>query len=188
MLALVREDKSRVAVPVIIGAVLPDLTMVGFYFYQNAILGTPESVIWGERYYAPHWQALFDVFNSLPIFLLGLIAAWYIKSHWLMLLLLSMIVHVLLDLPVHREDAHHHFFPISDWTFMSPVSYWDPCHHGTIVTGIEIVIIALGSAWLAWRFKNLLVRVTAALIVVTMAAFIVYVMLVWGGGDIPDCH
>lgn len=188
LLSLVREDKARIAVPVIVGAVLPDLAMVGFYAFQKLVKQTPESVIWGELYHASEWQALFDVFNSLPILAVILVIAWRAKLHWLLLLSLSMTIHVLLDLPVHREDAHHHFYPLSDWAFFSPISYWDPCHYGSFVTAIEVVILALGCGWILWRFKSALMRATAVVLLVVTVAYGFYVMTVWSGGSVPQCQ
>ena len=62
--------------------------------------------------------------------------------------LASMTLHCLADLALHREDAHGHLFPLSDWRFTSPVSYWDPAHYGLIFAACELVLVAVGSIWL----------------------------------------
>ncbi len=53
--------------PITAGALIPDLPMVAFYFYQRVVAGNPEPFIWGHAYFEPSWQAFFDVFNSLPL-------------------------------------------------------------------------------------------------------------------------
>ena len=47
---------------------------------------------------------------------------------------------MLCDLPVHHNDGHRHFLPISNWRFESPVSYWDPAHFGVIFATLELVL------------------------------------------------
>lgn len=42
----------------------------------------------------------------------------------------SALLHSLIDFLTHRDDAHMHFWPLSDWRFRSPVSYWDARHFG----------------------------------------------------------
>ena len=51
---------------------------------------------------------------------------------------------------MHREDAHGHFFPLTDWRFVSPVSYWDPAHLGALGAAIEWVLLAAVSV-VTWR-------------------------------------
>ena len=58
-----------------------------------------------------------------------------------MILCLSMVGHSLLDLPVHNDDAHRHFFPFSNYRFISPFSYWDPNHYGRIVAFVEMALV-----------------------------------------------
>ena len=52
-----------------------------------------------------------------------------------------MICHSLLDIPVHNDDAHRHFFPLTDYRFMSPLSYWDPNHYGRFVALFELLLV-----------------------------------------------
>jgi len=52
-----------------------------------------------------------------------------------------MVIHAVLDLPVHHDDAHRHFFPFSNYRFMSPISYWDPKHYGNIVALVEQLLV-----------------------------------------------
>lgn len=56
------------------------------------------------------------------------------------------------------RPAHRHLFPLSDWRFASPVSYWDPAHHGDVFLAAEADLVALGGLVLlrrrappAWR-------------------------------------
>ena len=131
---------------IILGALLPDLPMFGFYAYYK-LLGTPESLIWGELYFLPSWQNFFDVFNSIPLAAALALAAHYLKRPALVALALSLLLHLAFDLPLHNDDAHRHFFPFSDWRFISPLSYWDSAHHGSWVRWVELAL-SLVCLWL----------------------------------------
>jgi len=102
--------------------------------------------------------APFDAFHALPLILLGLILARRFGSAWLMPFLLSIILHVFGDLPPHHDDAHAHFFPLSDWHFESPVSYWDTSYYGNIFTPVEAVITIVGSVVLFRRYPSFWTR------------------------------
>lgn len=123
---------------VVAGAVVPDATMFLFYGYQK-IVGTTEESIWNERYFLDHWQYLFDVFNSFPIALVLLLGAWRFECRWLQLLLVSAMLHMIFDLPLHHDDGHRHFLPLTNWRFESPISYWDPKHFGWIFAPVELL-------------------------------------------------
>ena len=133
-----RESAWRDLVAVVAGAVLPDATMFLFYGYQK-MMGATEASIWNTLYFLDHWQYTFDVFNSFPIALILLLIAWRLNCRWLQLFLLSAMLHMIFDLPLHHDDGHRHFLPISNWRFESPISYWDPKHFGWIVAPIELL-------------------------------------------------
>jgi len=145
------------------GAVLPDLGMFGFFAYQYYVARTPMLTIWDERYFDPAWQLFFDLWNALPLLLLGLVVASYKRREVWMLFFASAILHVLLDLPVHREDGHRHLWPLSDWRFMSPVSYWDPAHGGALGSLLELLLIAAASLVLWRRHRSRAPRTALAL-------------------------
>ena len=164
---------------IVAGALIPDAPMVLFYAYQKLVLQTPEDVIWGQKYQAAHWQDFFDVFNSVPFMVVGLIAGFATRSKVLMLLFGSMLLHVAGDLPLHHDDAHRHFFPLSDWRFESPVSYWDVNHYGNVVSLLEggFVVIACLVLWFTHRRWQ--ERVLPAVLATIYLGYLGYVMLVW---------
>ncbi len=147
-----RGNAAKYAVAIAVGAVLPDLLMFVFYVYEK-LKGVPETVIWSEHYFLPFWQGVFDTVNSLPLIGLGLVVAVYIKRPAWILLFASMIIHCLLDFPVHHDDGHRHFFPFSDFRFNSPISYWNPKYYGNIVGLIELILFIGGSIFL-WCYEN----------------------------------
>ncbi len=156
--------------------------MIGFYVWQR--LGqVPERVIWSERYFDASWQAFFDVFNSLPLIAAAaLVAAWR-RSEWMLALLLSMAVHAVCDLLVHREDAHGHFYPLTSWRFISPVSYWDPAHYGAWFLGFELLLVLTGSVLLLRRQETPW-RVVGASTLALTAAFALFAVVTWSGASL----
>ena len=165
---------------VLLGGLIPDLPMLVFYAAER-LQGTPEAVIWSERYFAPEWQAFFDAPNSLVLIAAGAaICAW---RRWPIGLLLfaSMALHGVADLALHHDDGHRHFWPISDWRFVSPVSYWDPDHFGRWVMPVEL-LAALGALIWAWhRYPQRRNRVALSALGAIHGAYLVFAAVVWGG-------
>ncbi len=132
---------------IIFGAVLPDVSMFVFYIWAK-LKHLPEKEIWSEAYYLPNWQALFDSFHSFPLLLTAWCVAWRLNAKAWMVFFASMLLHSVFDFPVHHDDAHRHFYPLSEFRFSSPISYWDPEHYGLIVGGIEFLVMLIGGFWL----------------------------------------
>ncbi|MEM7592010.1 MAG: hypothetical protein AAF383_10930, partial [Cyanobacteria bacterium P01_A01_bin.83] len=124
-----------------LGAILPDVPIFIFYFVAKFIYKMPEGKIWSEAYYEPFWQNLVALFHSIPLALIGAAICYGLNWKPGMILLISMVCHSLLDLPVHNDDAHRHFFPLSNYRFISPFSYWDRNHYGSIVAFIEMALV-----------------------------------------------
>lgn len=149
-----RERWQRAWGPITLGALLPDLPMFGFYVVQR-LRGTPEAVIWDDRYFDADWQYFFDLFNSFPLLALAGFVAWRAGATRALALVASMALHCLFDLALHHDDAHGHFEPLTSWRFASPLSYWDPAHYGRIVAALEVagtlagafVLFRRGGAW-----------------------------------------
>jgi hypothetical protein len=141
---------ARFAWPVAIGALIPDLPMFAFYAYQRGWLHVPERVIWSQAYFLPQWQTFFDAFNSLPLIALASVFAWRARRLEWLAGLASMALHCIADLALHHDDAHGHLWPLSGWRFRSPVSYWDPRHHGAWVGALEVVA-SLAACVALWR-------------------------------------
>ncbi|MEA5466170.1 hypothetical protein [Leptothoe sp. PORK10 BA2] len=154
-----RQSRSQMNSPIIWGALLPDLAMFGFYAWAKLVARMDEATIWQEVYYQPFWQTVFDVGNSIPLALLAMGIAfwlgqrypqWRSGGHVIIFLAASVILHCLADLPLHVDDGHRHFWPLSNFRFESPVSYWDPDHHGAVVALVELSLVLIAS-WPVWK-------------------------------------
>jgi hypothetical protein len=172
-----RGHSGRRVWPAAIGAVFPDLPLFAFWAYQRFWVGATEQTIWSELYFRTDWQALFDAVHSIPLIAIGLVlAAALHRSGWV-LFFASMLLHALCDLPLHTHDAHRHFFPFSDYRFVSPVSYWDPHAHGTAAALVELLLVGIASLIVARRTTNRLTR--GALLGFNAIAATGYVLLYW---------
>ena len=148
VLSLVALKPLRWPAPAIAaGAVIPDAALWIFYGTQRFVLGHPEWHIWGPAYRSPAWRAFLDAGHSLPLVALGMLLAAWRRVRWAVALFASMAIHALLDLLLHYDDAHRHLFPLLDWRFRSPVSYWDPNRYGQLVMPLEAGLIAAGIFW-----------------------------------------
>ncbi len=174
-----RASRPQLFLLIVAGAIIPDLPIIIFYAWESWFAGSSELEIWTSRYYLPGWQNFIDLFNSIPLIAAGLLGSLYFRLQWPLVMLSGMALHVLFDLPLHNDDAHRHFFPFSDWRFISPISYWDPNHHGDIMRLAQIVLVTCGLIWL-W-IKNACHGIRAGVLTLGFiyAGYRIFVYLVW---------
>lgn len=153
------------------GALAPDLSIFVFYGWMKLQGGRSEREIWGEAYWVEPWQMLGAISNSVPLAAgLFVIALWG-RALLLRAFALALLIHAALDFPVHADDAHRHFWPVSDWRFQSPVSYWDPAYNGALGVAAETTVL-IASGIVVWqRFEFVGVRIAV------MATVLVYFVL-----------
>lgn len=163
---------------IVVGALLPDIWIYGFFLWASVIQGLPGEVIWTETYWTEPWQTIGAVLNSLPLSGLIVLAGAALRQTWLLLLGLAMVSHIALDLPLHGDDAHRHVWPITDWRFISPVSYWNPDENGRWGILVEFAVVSVGSAALWFRFPRLWLRILLAIAVALSAAMVTLYWLV----------
>ncbi|MGD1807952.1 hypothetical protein ACP6PL_21310 [Dapis sp. BLCC M126] len=142
---LTKSQLPQANLAIVIGGILPDIPIFIFYFWAKFIVRLPEAKIWSEAYYQPLIQNLVAIFHSIPLAIIGLLISYYFGWQIMQVICISLVLHSLLDLPVHNDDAHRHFFPFSNYRFISPISYWDPKHYGSIVALIEILLVLLAT-------------------------------------------
>ena len=101
--------------------------------------------------------------------------------HWVALFALAALVHLAGDLPLHADDAHRHFWPLTDWRFHSPVSYWDRAHHGGVFSVIEAALGVVLCVMLWSRFHAAWVRALLVLAATVYVGVPLYFTLALGG-------
>ena len=149
-------------------SLIPDLAIFLWAPYQKFVNGVSGNEMWNVLYFEPPMQNLIAWFNSIPIYaalaIIGYIGRGKIWGKLLLVFALAALIHIATDMPVHAEDAYRHFWPISDWRFYSPFSYWDYRHHGEWVGRIDIAIGLVCTAILWRRFLRPPVKITLAVI------------------------
>ena len=144
--------KQNVAIT--IGALLPDIPIFLFYAIAKYIYKLPESKIWSEAYYEPLNQNIVALSHSIPLAVIGCVICYFCKWEFGMVLCASMVCHSLLDLPVHNDDAHRHFYPFSNYRFISPFSYWDIKHFAKYVAGFEVLLVLIANPFVMMMLKS----------------------------------
>ncbi|MEX0345498.1 MAG: hypothetical protein AB3N20_11285 [Rhizobiaceae bacterium] len=191
------------------GAFVPDAAIYGLWLWSK-IRGIPENVVWGELYWQQPWQTYTAFGNSLPLYSAILVAGvltarfslnavpdiahptetanerwWqFVRRQPLIIIFaLAALAHLACDFPVHVDDAHAHLWPLSDWRFYSPVSYWNPEHYGNWFALFEMAL-GIGLAVLLFRrFHAFWVRALMVLAIIAYVAVPAYFILIIGGGS-----
>lgn len=134
------------------GSVLPDLSLYLMAGVALIVMQIPAERVFGELYFSPEWQTVFAIDNSVVIWGLILLVALWMRNAPVLALAGAGLLHIATDFPVHNDDARRHFWPLSDWVFQSPLSYWDSDHHAAIVApiGLLAVLISAGILWMRW--------------------------------------
>ena len=173
---LSKRDKPFLHRYAFIGAVLPDLPLFIFFIIESIIRKTPDDELWGTRYFTEAWQNFFDIFNSVPLILILLGIGYYLlNSEKITVFAWSLLLHCTFDLLTHHDDGHHHFYPLSDFAFESPISYWDRDHYAGIVAPIERVVFLIASIYLFPRLKTRLARWCLVIInVLFLASYVLF--------------
>jgi hypothetical protein len=140
---------SLPALPILAGAIAPDVPIVILYLRERYLRGLPEERIWRESYQRPFWLNLIHGAHSLPLSLAGALGGLALGSAAVTAFFASVFLHALADLPVHAEDAHRHFLPFSHYRFISPISYWDVRYHARTVALVEALAVCFAAVWLA---------------------------------------
>ena len=178
---------------VVAGALLPDAGVYGLFLWSK-LAGVPERDLWSRIYFSEPMQTVQAVLNSVPLYAVLLVAAaillrpgeeangsgFVARRSLPGLLALAALLHLAGDLPVHADDAHRHFWPVTDWRFHSPVSYWNPSQGGAWFVWVEGAI-GIACAVALWRrFAARWVRALLALAVVAYLAVPLYFTLALG--------
>ncbi|MFO6464171.1 cobalamin biosynthesis protein CobQ [Jannaschia sp. KMU-145] len=152
-----KPGRPRVTAAALVGALIPDLSL---YLLAGGALawGIPAERVFGELYYSPEWQAVFAVDNSVFVWGLLLVLGLWRGLPWLIAGAGAGLLHLALDFPLHHDDGRAHFWPLTDWIFASPFSYWDGNHHAGWIAPLEVVLV-VGLAALCWtRFRSVWLR------------------------------
>jgi len=157
-----------------IGGLMPDFPIFLMVVYSRLINGAgynlwnkPDGLYWQEP-----WQTFGSIANSFPLWAIVVIVAFALfkyssrfKTLGLGLLIFSVgyFLHISVDFVTHADDAYPQFWPITDWRFFSPISYWQPQYYGRIVGVVEAIMGLAIVTYLVIKFKQWPIRIAAIL-------------------------
>ncbi|MEM8801875.1 MAG: cobalamin biosynthesis protein CobQ [Pseudomonadota bacterium] len=153
-----REDRKGTYIAALAGAFAPDVSLYVMVAVSIWVLGVPAQVVFREYYYSDAWQAVFAVDNSFILW--GLLLAVALWQRWPRAIAFASagFAHLALDFPLHTHDARQHFWPVTDWVFNSPVSYWDNRAYAGVIGPLELCLSLAMVVFLFRNFKSLGVR------------------------------
>ena len=159
---------------IFIGSVIPDIAIYIWAPYQKFVNGVSGEEMWGKLYFEPPMQNLIAYFNSVPIYAVltavGYAARVKLWGKLMMFFGIAALIHIATDLPVHNHDAYKHFWPISDWRFYSPISYYEADLHGRTVSLVETLLAFICMAVLWKRFPARWVKAVLVILAVLYIA------------------
>lgn len=157
------------------GGFVPDLSLYVMAGVSIFLMGISPQVVFDQLYYSPAWQQVFAIDNSFVLWGIALGLAIWRKAPGAVAFCGAALLHLAFDFPLHNDDARMHFWPLTDWKFISPVSYWDPALGGNIVGLAEATLVAVMAVYLLRRFRELGLRIVfAGLAVLQLAPFLVW--------------
>ena len=145
-----KADKKGTYPAAFLGAFAPDFSLYAMVAVSIWIMNIPADIVFHELYYSDAWQSVFAIDNSFILWGIGLSIALWRRSPVLIAFAASGLLHLALDFPLHTQDARQHFWPVTDWVFESPVSYWDNNAHAGIVGPIALTLSCGALVWI-WR-------------------------------------
>ncbi len=158
----------------VVGALLPDIPVYVFFLVCGVLLGYGHEQLWDDMYFNSGWSVAFTLSHSLLLWpLLYLVAKykrWFV-AEWVAI---SAVFHSVVDFCVHTADAYAHFWPLTDWRFVSPISYWDRASYGQYVGCFDALLILCLLIWLAARYRKSRIRFGIyGLLVLATARFLI---------------
>jgi hypothetical protein len=161
---------------------IPDLSLYLMAGWHLLVLSTAPEVVFGQLYFSNAWQSIFRIDNSMILWGIALVVGIMWRAPVMIALAGPALLHLGLDLLLHHDDGRAHFWPISNWIFQSPISYWDGNHYGHIVGSLEVLVSLLCCAVLWCRYVGRWMRGLIALLgLLEFAPVFVFTIMFAGG-------
>lgn len=154
------KDKRQFNIPrsFLLGSIAPDILLfvlvfsyipLSIYIFWNTTEYTFRHMFDTLYFEHPLWIFSYNILHaplSLAIlFIILFMSKNFIKKFYRVGLwfLAWCALHSIFDIPLHHDDGPRIFYPFSDYSFSSPISYWDVNHYGAIVWSIELLCIVI---------------------------------------------
>lgn len=167
-----RPNKLR-TVALVAGGLVPDIPTYAFFCVHTFLIGSAQTDMWSIYYFDSAWSPFITLSHSLLLWPVLLLFATITKRTLLKFFSASALFHITLDFFVHHDDAYRHFWPLSDWQFSSPLSYYDPLYYGNLVSSFDSILIISLLLWLGTVYTNKKARFGILVIVLLYLAALV---------------
>ncbi len=174
-----RADQGRRTVLAALGGLTPDLPAIVLVGWARWIDATPVRDIFRTLYFSDSWQAIMAPSHAFPIWGAFLAIGLGLRSGGLTAFACGGLAHLVTDFLLHVDDAHRQFWPLSDWRFRSPVSYWDRAHYGGLFQPVELMLAFGCAGLLLVRHKSRGSRVALAAVLAIYAGQLIYFGLIF---------
>ena len=150
----------------LLGALAPDISLYLLVAMALFIQQIPPQIVFGEMYFSEAWQRVFAVDNSFILWGGALALALWRRIPWLVAFCAAGLLHLVTDFVLHNEDARMQFWPLSDWVFRSPFSYWDTRYGAAWIGPLEValsalMLVILWRRYAGWWLRSLFVTLMA---------------------------
>lgn len=146
------------------GSFLPDASLYIMGGVALWILQIPPQRVFNELYFSDAWQTVFAIDNSVLVWGMLLLVALRRGSDWGVALTAAALTHIALDFPLHHDDGRPHFWPLTNWVFESPISYWDRAHGASWVAPIEAVLALIAAVAIWFSHRQVAIAICVALL------------------------
>lgn len=147
------------------GSALPDLpllTLTGVSMLSSPSWAEGMKRMHSAYESSPVWIGFHNAPHSLVVLGIAALVTVLLKPSSPRALLLWGIVgatlHTVIDVVTHAGDGPRFLYPLSNFQFQSPVSYWDPAHFGRAFTIFEYSLDALLLVYMVtirfWRRRS----------------------------------
>lgn len=172
-----RRGSPPVSAAALAGGLVPDIPMFLMISYATRIAGISNQEVFGTLFFTERWQRIFAIDHSF--FVWGALVAAGVLLHRQALVAFagSGLAHAATDFLTHRDDARQQLWPVSDWIFRSPVSYWDPTYFGDLFAPLEAGLVVVLTFILVRRLETWWERAA----IVAVAAVLLAPIVLTGG-------
>lgn len=125
----------------ITGALFPDIPTYLFFLVCGVLLGYSGQEMWGDMYFNSGWAIPITLTHSFIIWPFLMSMATFFGWKFLQYFSLSALLHTAVDFCVHTDDAYRHFWPLSNWKFHSPISYYNSAEYGQYVGAFDSLLV-----------------------------------------------
>lgn len=173
-----KRDNQRVTFAAMVGGVVPDLPLMLMVAWSLWVTQIPTDTVFGQLYFSDAWQRVFSIDHGFLLWGALFGAASVRRMPVLKAFAGAGLLHAGVDFLVHHDDARAQFWPISNFVFHSPVSYYDRAHFGGIMAPLEAILDAVCAAILVRRLTGRWQRaafvIAAASVVLPVSALTIY--------------